>query len=123
MNYSEKYLRLLNKKIGGKINPLFYQEGTILHYPLVWNAQNNEFYRWSTILKLIKLSPETIARIIDDPPEYSLFLNCIFIEISVADQDLLKNYDEDYKKYLSEPYKHPDKTIEESKNILCKKYN
>ena len=119
MNYSEKYLRLLNKKIGREINPLFYQEGTILHYPLVWNAQNNEFYRWPTILKLIKLSPDTIkTKIIINAIEYSLFLNCIFIEISDADQDLLKNYDEDYKKYLSEPYRHPDKTIEESKNIF-----
>ena len=54
MDYYKKYLSLLktsNNIIGGRIETKgentpyskFYNKGKILHYPLTWNLQNNQF--------------------------------------------------------------------------------
>ena len=61
MDYFQKYLDLVNKKnfVGGAIPDTekrkFRNEGDWMHYPLSWNLQHKEFYRWPLILKLVKV--------------------------------------------------------------------
>ena len=63
MTYFQKYLDSVNmeKMFGGKIEQQTKSEfvsianTSSMHYPLTWNMQNNQFYRWPLILKLVKL--------------------------------------------------------------------
>jgi len=126
MNYYQNYLDLLNKKniIGGSIGEHerrnFRNVGSWMHYPLTWNLQNNQFYRWPLILKLIKLPPDTIKRIIGDDDMYINFLNCILVSIGsvptipalpakskqVDIQKILLEYTSEYNKHLVDRFQH-----------------
>jgi hypothetical protein len=126
MDYYQKYLRLLtnNKIVGGDISnedkELFYNKDSYMHYPLSWNLQNNQFSRWPIILKLVKLSPNEIKRIINNDNEYNNFLNCIFISIDGYEARLKKNYENEFNKYLTHEYNHPEIKTEPSKIIYIK---
>ena len=126
MNYYQKYLRLLtnNKIVGGDISnedkQLFYNKDSYMHYPLSWNLQNNQFSRWPLILKLVKLTPNEIKKIINNDADYNNFLNCVFISIDVYEPRLKKNYENEYNKYLSHEYNHPEIKTQPSKIIYVK---
>ena len=125
MDYFQKYLDLVNKKkfVGGAI-PIeqkrnFRNEGDWMHYPLSWNLQHKEFYRWPLILKLVKLPPDTIKKIIGDDKMYTNFLNCILVSLGSVPtvqstpgqkpldiKRILSEYPSEYSKYLTSYYEH-----------------
>jgi len=126
MDHYKNYLRLLkiNKIIGGDIQDehkeLFYNKDSYMHYPLSWNLQNNQFSRWSIILKLIKLSPLQIQAIINNADDYNNFLNCVFVSITGFEDKLQKGYEIEYNKYLTKEYKHADIKTNTSKIMYVK---
>jgi len=118
MNYYDKYLSLLNndKFIGGAI-PRDHIESfrhkdekdkrIHMHYPFTWNVQNNQFYRWSFILKLIKLAPDDIKVIIgpSNLQEYENFLNCILVILPADVNKKLSDFNKDeYDIHLKNEY-------------------
>lgn len=126
MDYYQKYLRLLtnNKIVGGDISnedkQLFYNKDSYMHYPLSWNLQNNQFSRWPLILKLVKLTPNEIKKLINNDGDYNNFLNCVFISIDAYEPRLKKNYENEFNKYLSHEYNHPEIKTQPSKIIYVK---
>jgi hypothetical protein len=125
MDYFQKYLDLVNKKnfVGGAIpveeKRKFRNEGDWMHYPLSWNLQHKEFYRWPLILKLVKLPPDTIQKIIGDKDMYTNFLNCILVSVGSVPtvqntpgqkpldiKRILSEYPSEYSKYLTSYYEN-----------------
>jgi hypothetical protein len=110
MNYYPKYLSLLNKDIvGGAIDPILYNSGTILNAVMTWNIQYNRFLKLPIMLQLVKLSKETIkTKIITEPSKYEIFLNLLLIAIDKNDQYFKDKYPTLYNKYLADNYLHTD---------------
>lgn len=84
----------------------FYMKNDYRHIPRTMNLQFNEFFKNIIILKLVKLSNDTIKEIIGTANEamYNTLLNCIFIKLNSAQLEILQNekYKELFNKYLKD---------------------
>ena len=86
------------------INDGFYMKNDYRHIPRTMNLQFNEFFKNIIILKLVKLSAETIRDIIGDDGMYNNLLDCIFIGLDEAQLGILQNakYIDLFNKYLKD---------------------
>jgi hypothetical protein len=117
MKFIQRYIELLknsNNFVGGEITDKtsFYSDPPVkwMNHPNVWHISNNGFYRNKLVLKLLKLTPDTLRDVIFNgkPEFYEIFISSILISLPKTATDaehppilnILQSYTEEFDKHL-----------------------